>query len=397
MNILFYCDEYPPVRNGGIGTVVKLVAEAMSRRGHRVIVAGKYWKGKGIKTVEQINGVEVIRWHKRRYSSFALWIYGVIGTKKAKTRKAQMIFSKTQRLIEKAVRHYSIDVVEMPDYMDDFIHCDSLSIRKWSCSAPRIIRVHGSVSFLFHYLKGCPDLRTIRQDQAFFSQADAICAVSQFSKEYVDNNLCPEKDIRVIYNPIDEHWFSQNQYEESSQTILFFGKIAKMKGAFSLVQAFNLIAKDFPGVELKFIGSGNTDRVRKLVDPAFAQRVFFEGFMPQDRIREEIDQALFCVMPSYFENFSMAALEVLARKKTLIYTCRASGRELIEDGVNGLLVDPDDIEQIADKMRCLLYDPGLRKRLAENGFVMCKQRFSTETILPQMESYYREVIERCRR
>ena len=40
MNILYYCDEYPPTRNGGIGTVVKLVAEAMAARGHQVTVAG---------------------------------------------------------------------------------------------------------------------------------------------------------------------------------------------------------------------------------------------------------------------------------------------------------------------------------------------------------------------
>ena len=111
---------------------------------------------------------------------------------------------------------------------------------------------------------------------------------------------------------------------------------------------------------------------------------------------EEIDKALFCVLPSYLENFSMAALEVLARKKPLIYTCRASGSELLEDGNNGLLVDPADIDQIAEKMRLLLSDQVLRERLAENGYSMCKRRFSTETIIPQMESFYEEVIEQCR-
>lgn len=396
MNILYYCEEYPPVRNGGIGTVVKLVAEAMARRGHRVVVAGKYWEGKGIKTIERINGVEVIRWHKKYYNWFLIWLYSLPGSPKSRVRKAQLIFSRTQHLLEKVIGHYSIDVVEMPDYVDDFIHFDNMMVPKWNCSVPRIIRVHGSVSFLFHYLKGCPDERRIKQDRAFFSQADAVCAVSHFSKEYVEQYLCPDKDVRVIYNPVEEHWFSSIRQKQSSQTILFFGKIAEMKGVFSLVKAFNLIARENPDVRLKLIGSGNSERVKQLVEKPFSDRVVFEGFLPQERIMEEIDNALFCVLPSYFENFSMAALEVLARKKALIYTCRASGCELIEDGLNGMLVDPDNIEQIAEKMRLLLSDAVLRDSLAENGYKMCKQRFSTETIIPQIESYYEEVINRCK-
>ena len=395
MNILYYCEEYPPVRNGGIGTVVKLVAEAMSKRGHNVVVAGKYWKGKGTRTVERIEGVDVIRWHKRCYDSPTLWLYSVINSRKAKERKAQLVYERTQRLLEKVVTQYAIDIVEIPDYVDDFIHYDCLQIPSWTCSAPRIIRVHGSVSFLLHYLKGRPDDTAIRQDRAYFAQAEAVYAVSRFSREYVKQYLCPDKDVAVIYNPIEEHWFKLNLGAKPSQTILYFGKIAKMKGVFSLIGAFNLIANDFPEVRLKLVGSGDFEPVRRLIEPRFTDRVIVEGFLPKDRIREEIDSALFCVLPSYFENFSMAALEVLARKKALIYTSRTSGGELIEDGVNGLLADPDNIEQLAEKMRLLLSDPELRDHLALNGYKMCKHRFSIDTIVPQIESYYKDVIERC--
>lgn len=396
MNILYYCEEYPPVRNGGIGTVVKLVAEAMSKRGHKVVVAGKYWEGRGIRTIEHINGVEIIRLHKRSYNLFAFNLISFLCPQKAKELVAQMVFTKTQNLIKQVVDQYAIDIVEVPDYVDDFIHFNHLRTPVWNCSVPRIIRVHGSVSFLFHYLKGCPNDTKIAQDQAFFSQSDAICAVSSFSKSYVERYLCVEKEVKVIYNPIEEHWFRQDQEKESSQTILFFGKIAEMKGVFSLVKAFNLVANDYPTISLKMIGNGDAEPVKKLVDPRFIDRVVFDGFLPQDRIMEEIDRSLFCVLPSYFENFSMAALEVLARKKTLIYTSRTSGCELIEDGQNGLLVDPDDIVQLSSKMRLLLSDPELCARIAENGYNMCHRRFSTEAIIPQMESFYKEVIERCK-
>ena len=396
MNILYYCDEYPPARNGGIGTVVKLVAEAMSQRGHNVIVAGRYWNGAGRETIERINGVTVIRWHKGSYDSIIMWFLTLFHSDKNKRRKAQLIFSKTQGLLEKVTRKYSIEIVETPDYVDDFMHQNGLSTPKWRSNVPKVIRVHGSVSFLYHYLRGRPDANKVRQDRDFFNQSDAICAVSSFSKEYVTRFLCEGQSVDVIYNPIEEHWFKQFAEEKESQTILYFGKIARMKGVFSLIKAFNLIAADYPSIKLKLIGNGNPKHVKELVEPCFTDRVVFAGFMPQEQIMKEIDNALFCILPSYFENFSMAALEVLARNKTLIYTNRASGQELIKDGENGLLVNPDDVEQIARNMRLLLSDKEFRSRMAERGNEMCRRRFSTETIIPQMESYYEEVIERCK-
>ena len=396
MNILYCCDEYPPARNGGIGTVVKLVAEAMSRRGHRVVVAGKYWKGNGRKTIEQINGVTVIRFHKRSYKSLTLMLFNLFKSERNKQRKAQWIYSKTRRLLERIVNQYSIDVIEMPDYVDDFIHFNGLKSESWNCFVPKIIRVHGSVSFLNHFLKGEQSERKIEQDRMYFGQADAICAVSAFSRDFVKDYICPERDVDVIYNPIEERWFKQTLDDQESQTILFFGKIAKMKGVLSLIKAFNLVAKEFPFVKLKLIGNGDTEQVKELVEPSISERVIFSGFMPQEHIMEEIDRSLFCVLPSYFENFSMAALEVLARHKALIYTNRASGNELIEDGVNGLLVDPDNSMQIAERMRLLLSDTDLRTRLADKGYEMCRKRFSTEVIIPQIESYYKELIAKCK-
>lgn len=397
MNILYYCDEYPPARNGGIGTVVKLVAEAMSQRGHNVIVAGRYWKGEGRETIEQMNSVTVIRWHKGSYNSIAIWFLSLFRSEKNKRRKTQLIFSKTQNLLKKVIKKYSIDIVETPDYVDDFMHQNGLSTPKWRNNVPKVIRVHGSVSFLYHYLRGRPDANKIRQDRDFFRQSDAICAVSSFSKEFVTKYLCEGRSVDVIYNPIEEHWFKQSVKNEESQTILFFGKIAKMKGVFSLIKAFNLVAADFPDAKLKLIGNGGVAKAQGLVDPHFSDRVVFTGFMPQERVMEEIDNSGFCVLPSYFENFSMAALEVLARHKALMYTDRTSGHELIQDGVNGLLVDPDNIEQIADGMRLLLKDVELRNRLADNGFEICRNRFSTSVIIPQMEAYYFDLIRKCKR
>lgn len=397
MNILYYCDEYPPARSGGIGTVVKLVAEAMAKRGHRVFVAGTYWEGERKITVEETNGVTVIRWHKGSYDTIGIRVCNLVKVgERSKTTKTQRILNRTQSLLEDVIKKHRIDVLEMPDYVDAFIHNEGLIFPARRFSVPMIVRVHGSVSFLFHHVEGVENEKKTKQDRVIFDQADAICAVSEFSKRYVEERLCFNKPIDVIYNPIDASAF-ESPKESEGQNILFFGKIAEMKGVFSLIKAFNIVAEKNLQVRLRLVGSGDIEGARRLVNPQFADRVDFVGFVPHERIVAEIDKALFCVLPSYFETFSMAAIEVFSRKKALIFTNRASGHELIKDGVNGLLVDPDNIEQIAEKMDLLLSDADLRNRLANNGCEMCRSRFSTETIIPKMEQYYQSVIEKCRR
>ena len=399
MNILYYCDEYPPTRNGGIGTVVKLVAEAMAARGHQVTVAGRYADTRGKETVDQINGVTVIRWCKGCYRTFGIRICDLIrNQKRLRKVKSQRILDRTQRLLERVIKERCIDLLEMPDYVDLFVNNDGIEFPSRQFSVPMVVRVHGSVSFLYRNLQGADNEEKTKQDKFLFAKADAICAVSEFSKRYVEENLSPDKDIEVIYNPIDSGSFENVIPSAPAQpTILFFGKIAEMKGAWSLIKAFNLVAEKHPQVKLRLVGNGDIDKAKRLVDSRFADRVEFAGFVPHERIVHEIDSATCCVLPSYFENFSMAALEVLARKRALIYTERASGKELIDDGENGFLVDPDNVVQIAEKMELLFSDASLRHRLAENGYEMCRGRFSTETIIPQMEQYYQSVIQKCRK
>lgn len=392
MNILYYCDEYPPARNGGIGSVVKIVAEEMCRLGHKVIVVGKYLDRDDKETIETINGVTVIRWHKGKYNSPIFRLKCLFGRWNDNYRKPQLVLFKTQHLLKEVIDRYGIDIVEVPDYVDDFFHYDSLRSPVWDIPIPKLIRVHGSVSFLNYYLTRTKNEEKIRQDQDFFRQSNAICAVSSFSKEYVQKYICLERVVDVIYNPIESHWFNSFSDNSASRTILFFGKIAEMKGAYSLIKAFNLIAMEFPGIRLKLIGNGDLDSAKRLVDHSISDRVLFSGFIPKDLIKEEIDNALFCVLPSYFENFSMAALEVLARNRALIYTSRTSGPELIKDMENGILVDPEDIEGLADKMKLLLSDISLRNYLAKRGHDSCKQRFSTDVIIPQLEKYYEGLI-----
>lgn len=395
MNILYYCDEYPPYKNGGIGSVVKLVAEALAAKGHSVWVVGKYWDNAGQTSTELINDVNVVRWHKDSYQSLPIKMCNLLPDSIGRKRKAQLIFNRTMSLVKEVIREHDIQLVEFPDYIDDFYFNSSLSMRKVRFTVPLVVRVHGSVSFLSFNRNGCHDEAHLRRDRAFFACADHICAVSNFSKQYVLDHISPSASVEVIYNPIEDNLFDGVKTNESSNTILFFGKIIETKGAINLIKAFNIVAAENLDIRLKLIGNGEIDKAKTLVGQHCQDRVEFCGFKAKEEVMQAIDDSLFCVLPSYFENFSMAALEVLSRKRVLIYTKLSSGPELIADGASGILVDPAKVDEIAQAMQSLLTNEDLQSQMATRGYEMCKSRFSTSVIIPQMENYYQTIINSC--
>jgi glycosyltransferase involved in cell wall biosynthesis len=406
MNILFYCDEYPPLRNGGIGSVTKVVAESLAQRGHTVVIVGNYGQLKetsGIADYAVINNVHVYRFLSQVYKTKTLFFFKVAlylanfsnFTSAVNLFKFQITRCKlriTEAKIEQLIKDYQISIVELPDYQDELFHGLNRIVKYRKFSVPTIIRVHGSCSFLEYYSKQSIPQHILQNDINHFNRADAICAVSEFSKLFVKQYIAPTSEIEVIYNPIEKEYFDNTESYSEPKVILFFGKIIVNKGAFTLIKAFNKIMVKFPYIELHLIGNGEIEFAQSLVDERFKDRVVFSGFMNKEELMKEMGKAYLCVLPSYFENFSMAALEVLARNKALIYSKRSSGPELITEGETGWLVDPENIEELAEKMLWALNHPKEVKQIADNGFKHCLNHFSTEIIIPEMEKYYSSLI-----
>ena len=82
----------------------------------------------------------------------------------------------------------------------------------------------------------------------------------------------------------------------------------------------------------------------------------------------------------------------MACGKTLIYTNKASGPELITDKVNGILVDPTDIDQIASAMQFLLKNPQKCLQIGENAFNTILNNYTEDIIVNNIEQYYFKIL-----
>ena len=264
-----------------------------------------------------------------------------------------------------------------------------LCFRKFS--APTVLRVHGSSSFV-QSLSGKGKKYYVENDSAHFSRCDAIIAVSKFSLQYIIDNYELPSNIQkcVVYNPIDDKYLNQSSDENSY--ILFIGKLIETKGCFSLAKAFNIIADKYPNAQLVFVGGGEQDNLKEIINIKYHHRVKFLGYCNREELTDTIDHCSFVCIPSYFENFSMVVLEVMARGKAIIFTERTSGKEIISDGYNGYTVNPEDEYEIATKLELLIRDVELRKRLAKNAYVTIEKSYKASVIVEQLELKYKQLI-----
>lgn len=391
MNILYQCSEYPPYKGGGIGTVTKVVAEEMVRRGHHVYVVGYYPGQAEKKEEEEVNGVKILRYNLgTRRGNTHMKLFAILNKAHLAGYFIQRELSWYENEIEQLIASYNIDVLELTDFYAFNQYSARLKFKRFA--VPTIMRVHGSVSFIHHF-SGDDDAMIAANDRAHFQRADWLCSVSKFAEKYVVDNY-PDvkfKGERVIYNPIEGVFFKNNDASEG-KIILFMGKLIKTKGAFAVVEAFNRLSQEHPDWRLRMAGNGDKEAIYSVVNPQVADKVDVLGFCNRQTIADEIDGCAFACIPTHFENFSMVPLEIMGRKRAMIFTNRTSGAEIIEDGLDGFTVNPEDIDEIFQKMKRLVEDKALRDNMAERGYKKVVSKFSVENIGDEIVDFYNEVV-----
>ncbi len=167
---------------------------------------------------------------------------------------------------------------------------------------------------------------------------------------------------------------------------LLVARMDPIKGQDLAIRAVAALAPEFPRLRLVLVGNGSFSgskaglglsksarwraHLEEVVQSlALADRVVFTGHLPQPELDALYERCRFTVMPSVREGFGLVAVESWLHGRPAIVTDRAGISELIRDGENGLLFDPDDPDALVHAMRRLL-DTGsgpLRRRLARNG------------------------------
>jgi glycosyltransferase involved in cell wall biosynthesis len=390
MKILFICDEYPPGKNGGIGTATQNLSRALVKAGHSIFVAGLYEPGFGGKDEENDEGVTV--WRKRLpQDRFFKNNYSFFERLAKKTLIASGIYQKRVSkavfdfniFIASLIKQHGIDIVEWPDFCwySKFLNADFT----WpALSSPLIVKFHGTHSHLADKTAQ-PIHKTIYEiEKKHLQRADAFSAVSARTAEDYRKLYAVEENITILYNSVPVE--KKETVKRKKQTVVFTGSFVKLKGIHILLEAWKLVHERYPGAILELYGKGRLPANFSL------QSVYNYGFVAKSVIEAALRKATMAVFPSYTECFALAPMEAMANGCPVIYTNMGSGTELIQNGFNGLLVEPGNAQLLCNAICFLLDREALRNELAENAYKTITERFSMDISIPDHLACYEQTV-----
>jgi glycosyltransferase involved in cell wall biosynthesis len=149
--------------------------------------------------------------------------------------------------------------------------------------------------------------------------------------------------------------------------VLFIGRLAPQKGVGTLVEAAGLL--EDPGAQILLVGDGPERKAleRKSERLSVADRLHFVGFFAHERLPAVLAHADLLVLPSLYEELGTVLLEAMQAALPIVASKTGGIPDVIEDGVNGLLVPPGEPEALASVIDRVLADRALAYRLSEGA------------------------------
>jgi len=213
-----------------------------------------------------------------------------------------------------------------------------------------------------------------RISQKFIRRAltlsDSIIAASEESAATL-RNIAASANIFVITNAIDTSIFNNpatKRHDTDVVRLLFVGAVGKLKGERDLIKALAILRDGGKtNIKVSFLGYGAESLKTYCDESGISEFIEFLGAVSLNERIEFFQKADIFVLPTYAEAMPMSVIEAMAAGLPVVSTAVGGIPELIEDGTDGFLFTPGDVNALAEKISLLLDDKATRIKIGNKA------------------------------
>ncbi|WP_048048280.1 glycosyltransferase family 4 protein [Methanosarcina mazei] len=221
--------------------------------------------------------------------------------------------------------------------------------------------------------------------------ADCVIAVSDWVKQNIDNIIgCNTKTV-YIPNGINYEKYEPLPQKQNikNPSILTVGRLVKLKGMDLLIKALPNIKELIPNIHLYIAGEGvQCEKLKSLaVRLNVQENITFLGFVSEDKIIKMLSSVDIFVTSSRSETFGIVVLEALAAGTPVIASNVGGIPQLLNNGEYGLLVEPENPEDLSSAVIKLIKDPVLMGELSKKGRLRAQEYSWNEITKKTIELY----------
>ena len=244
----------------------------------------------------------------------------------------------------------------------------------------------------------------VRLDRWMAEHSDHLLAVANAVRDYMREKDGIRGDIDVVYLGFDFDKFSPNAidrkrvrdefgFTDENFVIGYVANFAPGKGHIELLNAFASVAEKIPKSRVLLVGSGRLQEVDDAVGRlGLGRKIAFAGW------RNDTSACLNAmdvfVQPSLSEAFSQVLVEAMGVGLPVIATDVGGASEVIDNGKNGILIAPDDIDAISESVLNIRREPNLRTRIAKAGRESVRENFTVERMIDTQFGLYEMWLKR---
>jgi glycosyltransferase involved in cell wall biosynthesis/GT2 family glycosyltransferase len=388
LRVALLCAEFGSPSRGGVAAYTEHLAEGLARRGHEVVV---FRFGYGPGEVQPVG-------------------YRVVGVPPEVDCPLPI---STLRRLRAMAQAAPFDVVEAPLWGGEGAIAGATGL------APLVVRLETPLEVI-RQVSSLPlstDLAvSIARERLGLSYAAGVVAISRAIAATVDEvyeaRLANHGRLATVLPiglpgaddvPIDPI----EPPDADGFRMLYVGRLEARKGILELGRAFAAMARRVPGARLWIAGADNSgpdghrgrtgqdypETLRELWGPELSRRVRFLGRVPEGVKNALLAHCDVFLAPSLYESFGIVFLEAMRLGKPVIGTRVGGVPEIVEHGVTGLLVAPQDPGALAEAMETLASDALARERMGAAGRSRFEAHFTVDEFARRTEAFYREVID----
>lgn len=231
-----------------------------------------------------------------------------------------------------------------------------------------------------------------RLTEKMLRRADVILVLSESEKHFIEKKW-KNLDVKVLENAVSIEDFKKTKSKSDEKTIVFLGRLHEDKGLKEIIETCRILKNEGFNFYFRCFGKGETKEFFVAeMSKVLGEKFFYGGVISGAEKQKELAESDIFLLPSRYEGLPVAMLEAMAANCVPVVSKVGSIGAVIEDNVNGFLIEPQNVSQIADKLKLVLNDEIMLENLKKNARKTVEERFNLRDYIEKLEQIYEEIL-----
>lgn len=256
---------------------------------------------------------------------------------------------------------------------------------------PIVNHIHGS-AIADLYINASPKKKKLVEK--CFDKCRYLVVLSEEWKEKIAVVKTSTPTVVIENYSVIHKEFLRKKTSEIKQ-ILFLGFLTELKGCFDIPEIIEKVIQQYDKIKVILAGSGEVEEIQKIVKKKNLEKYFvFPGWVKKGEKEELLKTANLFLLPSYTEAMPMSILEAMGYGLPIIASNVGGIPQLVEEGKNGFMVTPGDIDGFSTAILNIIQNDDLNYEMGKNSLEKADEKYSLESHIEKIKVLYEAVLRR---